>query len=601
MINGISGFCTKASRCVKQAWLLLAATMLFAASTAGSVAQAQHNEIKLNRFNPAVRAKDGFAINRPDDQGHLQFGAQVVVDYANDPLVYELRQGSRSSEKYSIIRHQMTGNLVLSLGLWDRLILFGGMPVDFMQKGDTLPASVGLRADGFGVSDPWFGARLRLVGDNDDIGSIALQVTGTAPLATKLDDNKQFQGESQMTAHPELLAELRPGGVLLTLNAGARIRKERQIDNLNIGNEVTGGLGITVPIVKAENVQLNVHGEVYGASTIKDFGTRETSPVEAIGGLKVHTHGWAFGAAAGPGTQRGIGAPDVRVIGMIGYMGEKKKEAPKKEEPKDSDGDGLLDNEDQCPMDPEDMDQFEDENGCPDLDNDQDGVLDVNDGAPLDPEDKDGFEDQDGVPDPDNDKDGILDAQDKCPNEAEDKDGFEDEDGCPDLDNDQDGVPDTEDECPTVPGKPEDKGCLKNAKIDTATGTIMILQRIEYATNKDTILGRSEPVLEDVKTIMVTNPQIKKIRVEGHTDNKGKDAKNMDLSRRRARSVIRWLTAHGIDAARLESWGCGENIPRDTNDTNDGRQVNRRVEFHIIDPAPATGARNPQGCEAIPM
>lgn len=98
----------------------------------------------------------------------------------------------------------------------------------------------------------------------------------------------------------------------------------------------------------------------------------------------------------------------------------------------DSDGDGLPDFRDGCPVDPEDYDGFEDDDGCPDPDNDGDGIRDALDGAPELPEDVDGFEDGDGVPDLDNDSDGIVDERDMCPNEREDLDGFEDEDGCPD-------------------------------------------------------------------------------------------------------------------------------------------------------------------------
>ena len=94
-------------------------------------------------------------------------------------------------------------------------------------------------------------------------------------------------------------------------------------------------------------------------------------------------------------------------------------------------------------------------------DKDGDGILDDVDKCPNDPEDKDGFEDDDGCPDPDNDKDGILDAKDKCPLEPEDKDGFQDEDGCPDPDNDKDGVPDASDKCPNEPGPADNNGCPK--------------------------------------------------------------------------------------------------------------------------------------------
>ena len=123
----------------------------------------------------------------------------------------------------------------------------------------------------------------------------------------------------------------------------------------------------------------------------------------------------------------------------------------------DSDDDGIPNKYDLCPNDPEDMDGFEDTDGCPDPDNDKDGICDPwvmekgqsakyasvckgSDKCPNVAEDKDGFEDDDGCPDLDNDKDGIPDTVDKCPNDPEDFDGFEDMDGCPDPDNDKDGI-----------------------------------------------------------------------------------------------------------------------------------------------------------------
>lgn len=116
----------------------------------------------------------------------------------------------------------------------------------------------------------------------------------------------------------------------------------------------------------------------------------------------------------------------------------------------DSDGDGIADRRDHCPDTPEDLDGYQDEDGCPDYDNDRDAIPDRLDGAPDDPEDFDGFQDEDGVPDRDNDGDGIPDLKDLCPDEAEDVDGHHDDDGCPDelQDRDGDGVEDVDDACP---------------------------------------------------------------------------------------------------------------------------------------------------------
>jgi outer membrane protein OmpA-like peptidoglycan-associated protein len=129
----------------------------------------------------------------------------------------------------------------------------------------------------------------------------------------------------------------------------------------------------------------------------------------------------------------------------------------------DSDNDGIPDTKDLCPDEPEDIDGFEDNDGCPEPDNDKDGIADKIDKCPNFAEDMDGFEDNDGCPEPDNDKDGIFDSADQCPNLPEDVDGFRDSDGCPDIDNDMDGIPDQNDKCPNTPedidGFEDSDGC----------------------------------------------------------------------------------------------------------------------------------------------
>jgi outer membrane protein OmpA-like peptidoglycan-associated protein len=101
----------------------------------------------------------------------------------------------------------------------------------------------------------------------------------------------------------------------------------------------------------------------------------------------------------------------------------------------DSDGDGLVDEADRCPVQPEDFDDFEDEDGCPELDNDQDGVVDGQDRCPLEAETPNGIDDDDGCPDvaPDADNDGLADSADRCPFEPETSDGVRDDDGCPEY------------------------------------------------------------------------------------------------------------------------------------------------------------------------
>jgi len=256
-----------------------------------------------------------------------------------------------------------------------------------------------------------------------------------------------------------------------------------------------------------------------------------------------------------------------------------KKPPPK---PGDRDGDGLTDNIDKCPDDPEDKDGFEDEDGCPDLDNDADGIKDTVDKCPLDPEDKDGFEDDDGCPDLDNDKDGLSDKIDKCPDEAEDKDGFDDDDGCPDPDNDNDTFLDKDDKCPLEFGVAPD-GCPKKYTNVVVTKTkIEIKQTIFFDFRKATIKRVSFALLDEVAQAMRDNPTLR-VEIQGHTDSVGNDRFNLKLSQKRAESVKKYLVQQGIEARRMVPKGYGETVPIADNRTSDGRGENRRVEFVITE------------------
>jgi len=249
--------------------------------------------------------------------------------------------------------------------------------------------------------------------------------------------------------------------------------------------------------------------------------------------------------------------------------------------PGDLDGDGLKDDVDRCPKEPEDKDGFEDTDGCPDPDNDKDGIADKLDKCPDEAEDKDGFEDGDGCPDPDNDKDGIADADDRCTDQPEDKDGFEDADGCPDPDNDKDGIPDVADRCPNEEGVAENAGCPKVYEhIVVRDDKIDLKQKIFFQTNKAVILPQSYSLLAEIANVLKTRPGLK-IRVEGHTDSRGKRAANIALSQSRAESVRQYLVGLGVDASRLEAIGFGPDQPIETNRTAAGREKNRRVEFFI--------------------
>jgi len=120
----------------------------------------------------------------------------------------------------------------------------------------------------------------------------------------------------------------------------------------------------------------------------------------------------------------------------------------------------------------------------------------------------------------------------------------------------------------------------KKAKI--VEERIEITEKVQFAYNKAEILSASDDLLNDVATVMKQHPEVKKIRIEGHASSEGDDKYNKDLSDRRANAVMDFLVKAGVDPERMEAVGYGEERPIADNDTEEGREKNRRVEFNII-------------------
>lgn len=556
-----------------------------AASVAGSQAYAQ---VALDHYRPAPLATDGFATSRADGLGHLKLGAQLQLDYGHDPLVL---RGS-SGKETSIVGDQLVGHAVLALGLLDKLTLFAGLPVQLSMKGAGT-------TDGAGVGDFWLGGRFTFLGGPKRKIGLAAEGIANLPTATWSDSAQRFSGDEIGSYDLALMAEARVGRFIVGLRPGVRLRKREIIDEeLSIGNELLFAGYAQVRVIEA----LSVYAEVFGNTAFASFFEARATPVEALFGLKAWIRDLALGFAAGPGLTQGYGAAEYRLVGVVGYAQRAKSVSPRDLDP---DRDSVRDPWDSCPAEREDWDGFEDKDGCPDPDNDGDGFLDPVDRCPNEAEDRDGFADEDGCLDADNDGDDLLDAVDQCPLETEDKDGFQDEDGCLDRDNDADGVPDADDKCPDQAGVVEHMGCPAPAAPAAEPvavlekGEIKIRERIEFAVNKDSLLPGSTPVLEAVQEVLKAHPEIKVLRVEGHTDSRGGEARNMELSRKRAVSVSKWLVEHGVDQARLQPVGCGPRRPREPNITADSRRKNRRVEFHLVDPVPAQVV-DASKCKAAP-
>ncbi len=189
-----------------------------------------------------------------------------------------------------------------------------------------------------------------------------------------------------------------------------------------------------------------------------------------------------------------------------------------------------------------------------------------------------------GVPG-DRDGDGVPDDVDRCPDEP----GPKELEGCPDRDGD--GVPDIDDKCPDEPGPAQNDGCPGEPKVEIETERLSLKDAINFDFGRDVIRPESFQILDKVASVLQSHPELKRIRIEGHTDNVGTAAYNKDLSQRRAAAVVRYLVVKGLAQGRLLSQGYGFEKPVASNATAFGRAKNRRVEFTILEESNGGGEK----------
>ncbi len=555
-------------------WLLFLVSLV---SVLGPSSDGHAQQFDLNQFRASETTQDGFAVSTAADQGHLRFGAQVYLDYSDDPLLFA---GSKA------VHQQLTGELIASLGLWDRLVVFAGLRYHFMLRGDASELPLGplqaLVPTGSGLGDLRIGARVRAWGEAKDIVQIAVQGTLYVYTASMADGDQNYRGgptgSPRLGGDIELLATFNlTDEVHLSTNLGYLFRKDVVLPpDAKVGDAFTFGLGAIWELL---DDRLALIAEFSGST---GFGSRQETPLEVLAGAKYHHKaGFTAGLGGGAGVYGGIGAPDYRLLGMLGYTMPQKVRPPRV---KDRDEDGLPDGDDRCPKEPEDFDGFEDDDGCPDPDNDQDGILDADDSAPNEAEDRDGFEDEDGVPDYDNDGDGILDVDDRCSNEP----GVAVTKGCPDPDTDEDGVPDRVDNCPNEAGLRVNMGCLKPQLVEIHYDRLGISKKVYFGTGKSRIQKRSFALLDNIASVLQAHPEILLVKVEGHADPRGSEEFNLKLSHRRAVAVVAYLVRRGVAEDRLIAKEHGETAPeRPDAVTDQEHEANRRVQFKIF--ARATG------------
>jgi outer membrane protein OmpA-like peptidoglycan-associated protein len=581
----------------------------------GGAAEAQG--IPLDRFDPAPVGDRMFGVPSPFVAGHLTVHAGVLLDYAHNPLV--LRSLSNNQNEGSVVTNDLFLHVNGSLALWNRLLVNLDVPVALVQQGSSPSAGGASFAspNKAQIGELRAGLRVRLWGEYDDpfqigIGGYVWFPTGPS---------NGYVGDGKVRGEPQLLIGGRGANrIVWSVAAGPEIRATEVFAGVTQGTQFDVGAGIGVLLGDERRLQLGV--ESYGAFTLASAQTpndnlKRSTNLELLFDGRVRViPDLELGLGIGPGLTLSPGTPDFRGIMMIAYTPEQKKAADRP----DRDGDGILDAEDACPDVKGVKTDDPKTNGCP-PDRDGDGILDADDACPDvkgvksdDPKkngcppqgDKD--TDGDGIPDakdacpkvkgvktddpktngcpPDRDGDGITDAEDACPDVPGVADDDPKKNGCP-PDTDGDGITDDKDACPEEKG-PADPDPKKNGcpRVHVTEKEIVILEQVQFDTNKATIKRVSDGLLENVAEVFKAHRDILRVEVQGHTDNRGTPALNKSLSQRRAEAVRAALIKRGIDARRLDAKGYGQDVPLGDNKTDEGRQQNRRVQFKILERKP---------------
>ncbi len=601
----------------------------FALLLASFIANAQSgDQVDVQSFKPGALGNGVLSTESGHALPEGAIDAGLWLHYQHNPLVYRDAEGQLSRVA---LGNQLTAELTGAYAVFDWLAMGVAVPTVLFQDGEGL---VGGQAPSvFGLGDLRLTPRVRAYQTADGFFSVSALPQVTLPTGRLFDP---YLGDPWPTFVPTVAASVKTEWVDAGLDASYLFRWNTTLASYSVRDEIGARLGAAVH-VWPEHV--DVLAEAYGATqAFRPFADPGQFRAELLGAVRfvlpMHLSA-TVGVGANPA--QGVGTPDFRLITAVTYargraadkdgdgVGDDRDQCADVKEDADgfedhdgcpdpdNDGDGVPDTDDQCPAQREDIDGFSDTDGCADTDNDGDGIVDASDACPEKPETVNGSDDTDGCPDAvkDADGDGRADPMDKCPTEPEDKDAFEDEDGCPDADNDQDGVADGSDKCmntagpvenvgcpdadrdgdtvvdrldncPDEPGTVDNKGCKTKQLVVLTKEKLEILDKVYFATGKTTIEKRSHPLLTNVAEVMKAHPEILRVRVEGHTDDVGEDAANKRLSQGRADAVRAFLIGAGVDAARLEAMGFGEEQPVLPNSTNKGRAANRRVEFKIV-------------------
>jgi hypothetical protein len=443
-------------------------------------------EFSVQRFEPVPGPRNFLSVAGARTAGDLTWSVALMFDYQRDPFVLkscitatDCSDPNAQAEDFHVVSNMLTWNVLASFTpiAWAQIGL--RVPVAY-ATGDGVPgpnnSGTGLMStelSAVGMGDLMLEGKFRVFGEPEDLFTLGAAAELLAPTGHYTADGGYIGNSSPVTGGVRAIADIKYEGLLFAANLRGVFKENAKLGDTTLGPEMRWGAALGYQVHEL----FRPIAEVFGATAFSS--SNGTNSIEVNGGFQITPMDGqlVITAAGGTGILRGVGVPIGRAIAGVGFYYDTAD---------DDDGDGVVNDDDQCATDAEDEDQVEDDDGCPEDDADRDNILDDVDKCPIEPETENNLKDDDGCPDKatDGDKDGYLDEVDKCPaaagkmqrpefvgcpdsdadgvpdqldrcnGETEDTDGFEDLDGCLDPDNDGDHVLDTADECGDDPETP---------------------------------------------------------------------------------------------------------------------------------------------------
>lgn len=522
--------------------VLTATTSCWVLASSSSPAIAAEPGFAVDRLEPSERGSNFFVLESLDLRGHARPAVGVVASYGYRPLVHRVGDEVRAA----MVNHQLTTHVGASLVLWNRLRVGLNAPIVLYTEGQEARLGGKVLApptSATTLGDIRLGVDARLAGEHGGIATVALGAQLWLPTGSP----SAYTGDGSVRVGPRVLFAGEAGPIAYAAKLGVAVRSPEASTyaNVPLGSELVYAFGGGFQFAERKGI---VGPEFFGSTHLgKDAWKTRTSPLEVVLGARYEVvKALRAGLGIGTGLVGGLGAPEMRLLGGVEWMMDAPKAAAPTPPPQgelDTDGDGIPDKDDAC--------------------------YDMQGARTNDPK-TNGCADRDG--------DGILDPLDTCPTAAGPRSDDPKLNGCPAApppppppDADGDGVPDKVDACPTASGKPH-KDPAKNGcpKLWLALGQIRTTVE----------LPDDEEAMNQIVAILNDDTSIKRLRVEGHSDNRGDEQALQKESLERAEAIVNWLVAHGVDKKRVAAVGVGGDRPIESNETEEGRAINRRIELY---------------------